>query len=355
MGVERDSAKDYLYYASDWIWDIDFETHIKSLLLFFDGVAFSLPGEAISEVINRSSGLAQPLTEHGLLINLVPEETLPVESSAQLAEALTQWVTDNRDLLASMDEPYEALTPQHWGVRPHEQVREAEVLSATLRRLGLAYPTHHQDIWHLSPHVHLLVLMFYCKALHRAIQQRSDITLQPVFEAHEFKHTYGFTPRQLIEMVMSSSSLTTSQRRGSVRIVESDIRQVGVDLTHVPLDEILDFRRQHRDSLRSYVRGLRGLLLAAEHFNNEQFEAELRERANQIDQEARELRRATRRAFGATLAGSALSIAGAAWTATQGDLVGALLATAAAGVTFTPPSQPATAYSYFFQIDRRFG
>lgn len=81
-----------------------------------------------------------------------------------------------------------------------------------------------------------------------------------------------------------------------------------------------------------------------------QFDAELRARTRHIEAEAARLRTATRQAFGHTAVGVLMAITGAAWTAFQGDLVGAVLAVGGVGATTTLPKRPVTAYSYLFGV-----
>ena len=355
MGVERDGAKDYLYYSSGWIWPDSYGGQIKSLLLFFDGVTLSVPEELFPRAIDRATDLGQLLFEKGLLINLSPEESLTPASSSQLAEALTQWIRDHphrRSLPFEQSDDSWELVAEHWGERDDEQIAAAGQFVRELQNVGLAYAINGR--WCLSSGVYFLVLMAYCRSLQEAVTQRSDITIQPVVDVN----MTGFpSSRQALEELRGQPSLISSRypERSAVRVIESDWHEVGVDLARVPLDEILDFRAEHGDSFRSYAQGLRNLLLASEKLNNEQFEAELTARSAQISEDAEGLRKATRHAFGKTVAGAVLALGGTAWTATQGDLIGALFATASAGVAFARPARTATAYSYFFEINREFG
>lgn len=352
MGVERDSAKDYLYYATGWIWPEEYAGKIKSLLLFFDGVTLSLPEELLPGVIDRSPALAQPLFEKQMLINLPPEDSLTPASSSQLARALTQWIHDNPgDHGISFHERPLTITSAHWGERTDRQITNARRFTEKMQHMGLARATG--ELWELSPQVHLLVLMAYCHSLQESIAERSELTLQPVLDGQAAR----WPPQRLFEAITRCTNPRglSRQRRSAVQVIESDWHEVGVDLTNVPLDEILDFRAEHREGFSSYTHGLRNLILSTGQLNDEQFAAELRVRAEQISEEAASLRKVTRRAFGQTAAATVLALCGATWTATQGDLIGALFATASAGVGFARPSRPVTAYSYFFDIDRRFG
>ncbi|MFD7677452.1 hypothetical protein [Streptomyces sp. NPDC060187] len=349
MGVSRDSAKDYLYYASNWAWPVEREGSIKSLLLFFDGIAYSIPAESLDRSIERSPAVAQPLLEKGMLINLAPTEILAPDTSAQLAAVLSQWINDHPEWRHNTGHFVPLTrTSQHWGDRRDRQIREAEAFTQTLRTLGLAQATAEAELWQLPPQVFFLVLAAYSAALQYAVQQRSDITLQPVFE---LLGPYRRAGRHFGN-VMGSPFM---QSRGVSRIVQSDFTEVGVDLTDVPLDEIIDFRNKHKESFRAYVDGLRNLLTTMRDLNEDQVSAEIRERSKQLAEEAGQLRRTTRRAFGRNLAGTMLAIGGVMWTGIQGDPIGALLGVGSAGISFTRPTMPVTSYSYIFEISRTFG
>lgn len=64
------------------------------------------------------------------------------------------------------------------------------------------------------------------------------------------------------------------------------------------------------------------------------------------------MKSATRKAFGRLTAATGLAIADASWTATQGDVVGALLAGAAAAAAIARPTQPVTSYTYVLSAAR---
>ncbi|OEJ21937.1 hypothetical protein AR457_39090 [Streptomyces agglomeratus] len=353
MGVQRDGAKDYLYYASDWIWPDHRLDFVKSLLLFFDGVALSLPEELANETIERSPELAQPLKEKGLLVNLDPHTHLGPDAAASLAQWLTDWLSGPTSLSASPSLHGVGLTHAHWGAARGARHRaEAEVFTQLMVRRGLA-SAEGEGLWKLHPEVRLMVLVAYCRFLHREIQNTADFTLQPVLV-----DPYGSRPLQSEESFQSASSGPDRARRTwlsiqrTLRVVCSDWNEVGVDLSRIPLDEVLDFRDHHGTQFRSYAKGLRDLLTITEGLTDAQFEAELRARAARITDDAADLRTTLRRAFGRTTAGAVLAIAGAAWTATQGDIVGALVTTAAASAAIAPPPRQVTAYSYLLSIKR---
>ncbi len=64
---------EFAHYYGDWIWDEERTGWIKSLLLFFDGIALALPPATADRLIEANPVLAQPLAELGLLRNYEPD------------------------------------------------------------------------------------------------------------------------------------------------------------------------------------------------------------------------------------------------------------------------------------------
>ena len=81
------------------------------------------------------------------------------------------------------------------------------------------------------------------------------------------------------------------------RVIALDLEPVSFDLDSVPLDDLLQFRAEHRDAHRAYMRDLRGFMskLADVHPLEER-EALLLERRQELADAAHDLQRSTRRA-----------------------------------------------------------
>ncbi len=77
-------------YHHEPYWRPDEGDWIKSLLLFFDGVAVLVPDYMRDRPLFADPTLAQPLTDHGLLHRLSPETLV----NQQTAEALTELLDD---------------------------------------------------------------------------------------------------------------------------------------------------------------------------------------------------------------------------------------------------------------------
>lgn len=355
MGLHRDGARDFAYYANDWIWPHGRTNLMKSTLLFFDGIALSLPQDIADRMIESSPHLAQPLLERGLLVNLDPDTHLQPSTASQLA----------RDLRAVMErlEPGEwnfpprvgSLGSFHWGGVLAQL--EANELSATMVRRGIARPFSSEDdgdqrLFLIEPAARLLVLNSYSQALRADLQAQTDLALHPVAESVGDRRNW--------EMSMEALAQTAAGGRrpragfAATEIIQSDLEIVGVDVSGVPLDEVIGFRAEHREQFHAYIADLRELLTTTADLSRDQYVRELHAREKRLNEEAQALKKATRKAFGRTALATGVAIAGAIWTATQGDLIGALLAAGSAGAAVTRPAQSVTAYSYVIEAKQAY-
>jgi hypothetical protein len=132
-------------------------------------------------------------------------------------------------------------------------------------------------------------------------------------------------------------------------VVTADIERVGIDLTRVPLDEVLDFRAEHGAEYRSYARELRRFVNDLAIGSPEEQARMMHDRAEALADRAAELRNVSLVAFGRPALALLMSMAGAGWTITQGDPVGALLAAAAAATAFKSPQSTVSAFTYLFR------
>jgi hypothetical protein len=350
MSLESDRAKDFIYYYADWIWPSKASDWMKTLLLFFDGVALALPSDIATRVVEEDPVLAQPLMDRGLLINLAPESYLDQPSAELLVHTLLE-LLDYGDFDYARD--FERLTAFHWGGAVAPQA--ADAFTAELLRRGLIEVSTATHLVSIHSGVKLLVLTVFAKALEASIQKSTRITLQPVtddplYAVALLSALSRYPPGQDRRKYHVGGTVWWPTNRYRSTVVDLDLRTVGVDLSLVPLDDVLAFREEHGQDYRAYARSLRQFLLDLLDMSPSDYQTALREREEQIADEAADLDRRSRQAFGRKATATVLSLAGAAWTAIHGDPIGALLAaaTAAAGLHGNEPA--VTAYSYLFRI-----
>jgi hypothetical protein len=89
--VETDGSPEIAFYYPGPIWYSP--DRIKSLLLFFDGVALLVPAYMKERPEQIDPIMASPLREQGLLHILEPETLIDKPATEQLASAMTNIIT----------------------------------------------------------------------------------------------------------------------------------------------------------------------------------------------------------------------------------------------------------------------
>jgi hypothetical protein len=145
--------------------------------------------------------------------------------------------------------------------------------------------------------------------------------------------------------------VTAYQPISKARVIAGDLKTVGVDFSATPLDEILDFRRQYGSEYRSYARNLRRFTFELSLMNEGDQAFAMEERAQELEDNAEDLRRRARRAYKRPAIALAFGIAGAALMLSSGDpLAAAVEASAAIALFDTRDPMPISfSYSYIFR------
>jgi hypothetical protein len=138
-------------------------------------------------------------------------------------------------------------------------------------------------------------------------------------------------------------------------IVMTDLEQIAIDLRDVPLDDLLDFRREHQSRFVEYRIGLssaiRELSLCSD---KEERDSILLRRQEEFAVLARDLKRACRLAFGVRLGASAVGAVGMAWALGHGDPVEAMLAAGSAILGVVGAAEPFSHIRYLHDIQGEF-
>ncbi|MFB8238301.1 hypothetical protein ACFC58_17285 [Kitasatospora purpeofusca] len=316
------------HYYPGWIWDDASVGRMKSLLLYFDGFALLLPERHFGTTVAREERLAGPLHAAGLLHNLEPDTWLDGQSSRlvlEYAQRARRGEADEFLSRAALNHRHDygsSLTSHHFGPRSERAARIHELLqtgAVTRRRPDLG-----PDMVEMPPDARGAALMALALVAQRRVLDRR-------------LHLVGDLP--------ASDGPTALA-------VHRDLEDVGVDLSPVPLDEILDFRNRYGDDYKTYARELREFVRALDITDHPADRQRLlSDRSESLADQATALRRA-RRAWGRPLASLALAGAGAAWTLHQPDLVGALLGLSQAASGFTTPPKQHTPFTYLLEARR---
>lgn len=318
------------WYSGDWI---------KNLILFFDGVGLLVPDYMQDRLEQSDPAIVGGLRDHGLLHVLEPETVVDKDAAEQLAAAMAEVISSGAlDELEGRDTAFAELSMSRLGFRGDADL--SRMIVEELESRDLARKTEDGVSIPLHPAVRALVLVLLAQIL-RSHGDRLGLDLSPVTDQ-----------ARLVGALTELLSLPSAPSAGSV--VTFDMATVGVDLGPAPIDEILDFRIQHFDEHRAYARKVRQFVRELGAVPEEQRPETFRDRQEELDDLARDLKRASRQAWKRP-ASFALTVAGAAWTAATGDPLSAILGGGAglAGVASTGGAD-AGAYSYLFRAARNY-
>ena len=332
---DKASLLDVAYHHEPY-WHPDQGDWIKSLLLFFDGVAVLVPDYMRDRPLFTDPTLAQPLADQGLLHRLSPETLV----DQQTAEALTELLDDllRADAFDGLNRDAGFVELSHSRLGGTADAGLTEVVLEQLRERGLARPSADGVSIPLHPAVRAFVLVVLPQLL-RAPAEAAGYALQPA-------STQARTARALLDTLDLAAMPTTGH------VVAADLEQVTLDLAPVPLDEVLDFRRQHGDQHRAYARDLRQFVRDAAALTQADREQALLDRREALAYAADELRRLARTSWRRPLATFGLGIAGSAVTLAYGNPIGAGLTAAAALLGLRRQADPGSAYTYLFQAQQ---
>jgi hypothetical protein len=319
----------HLWRHGDWI---------KTLLLFFDGIALLVPEYKQEEPERFDPVIAGPLRDQGLLHYLVADQVVDRAATERMAKPLMELISSGAlDTLATGDTAFHAISMSRMGYYGDGGL--AEELYTALASRGLAKPSSDGVSIPLHPLVRYLILVLLAQILRASGVQRG-FDLLPTTDMPE-----------VLEALQELLDLPTSPSAGQV--VAFDLQTVAVDLARVPLDEVLAFRQDNLADFRRYARSARQFSRELSLLLPEARAGAFNDRQAELDDLASDLRRTSRRAWKQP-ATFALGLAGAVWTYVHGlDSVGALLGGGAI-LTGLQRSDHRNAFSYLFRARDRF-
>lgn len=319
-----------MWYSGDWI---------KSLILFFDGIGLLVPRYMKDRPEMTDPAIVAGLREHGLLHVLEPETLVDAAATEKLATAMSDIITSGTlDRLAKEGTEFAELSYSRLGSYGDRGL--ADTIHAELKSRGLAHDTRNGVSIPMHPMVRSLVLVLLAQIL-RPHGERLGIELSPATDRPE-----------IVAALKELLSLPDAPSAGHV--VAADLKIVGVDLGPVPMDEVLGFRREHLEQHKAYARGVRRFVRELSLLGERDRVAALGEREQELTEMAHKLANTASTAWKQP-ASFALSVAGAAWTFTTGDPLGAILAAGAALAGYSSgSSNEVGAYSYLFDAHRRY-
>jgi hypothetical protein len=319
-----------LWRSGDWV---------KTLLLFFDGVALLVPEYMRDKPFRNDPVMAEPLQDQGLLQILEPETFIDQASTERLTQILVDLITSGAFDRLERSSRFHELSYSRLGGMADAGL--AEMVLAALRERGLARATEDGASIPMHPLVRATVLVLLAQIL-REPGQRRGLALQPVTDRQD-----------LINGLMTTLNLPQLPSAG--RVIALDREQVGFNLASVPLDDVLEFRATYGREHRAYMHNLRRFVAELAGLDQQARELTFVDRREELADAADDLRRLARTYWRRPLAGFGLGAAGAAWSVHQGDFPAALLSLGAGLLSLHGVPDTGSAYSYLFTAQRRLG
>jgi len=310
---------------------------VKSLLLFFEGIALLVPNYMSERPFIEDPALAEALADQGLLRILSPETLVDSEITQSLADLFERLFSAGAFDRLDRNRPLLALSGSRLGLTADPAVMTPLLDELTAR--GLA--NHSQDGVSVPIHedIRALVLATLGQLLRRP-GEALGYSLQPL----------GQEPR-FVRALMNTLDSAPMPTAG--RVVTSDLAEVTLDLTSVPLEDVLEFRAEHGKAYRAYARDLRAFVRDVANVDAGEVDSAFADRRDALKDAADELHRLARTAWRRPMAGFSLGISGAALGLATGNPVGAGIAFAGGLLGLKRQADPGSAYIYLFEAHRR--
>ena len=333
------------YYPGQYWRDADW---IKNLILFFDGVAMLIPEYMSDHGRFEDYPIVASLREHGLFHVIRPEKSIGREETEELAKALAEVIASGgldhltkESRQGADSSSFGTLSMSRLGYYGDERL--AESIVQELRTRGLARDSEDGVSIPIHMTVRALILVLLAQIL-RSKGESMGLTLSPATDQW-----------RLVEALNELVSTPESSTPSIGDIVTFDMSMIGVDLAGVPIDEVLDFRNQHYSQHRKYSLSVRSFARELSLMPLEERQTVFEQRQEELDDAARAIRSANRKAWGRPIS-FAIGLAGAAWTLQSGEPTGAAIAATGgvAGFLFSraDKSQEGDVYSYLFSARR---
>jgi hypothetical protein len=290
-----------MWYRGDWM---------KSLILFFEGIALLVPNYMKQRPEEIDPALVAGLTKHNLLKIIEPEKAVDRVATEKLATAMTDIIASGRlDSLVKPGSEFHELSMSRLGYYGDESL--AKMIFEELKKRGLAKNSKDGVSIPMHPMVRSLVLVLLAQIL-RPYGKKLQVDLSPATDMPHLVYT--------LQELLSLKSVPSA-----AHVVAFDLNTVSVDLGPVPFDEVLDFRKQNLNAYRGYCAAVRRFAHELSRITPEERDIAFQQRQAELDEIAQDLRRRGRNAWKRPAA-FALTLTGAAWIFKTGDPLGAALA-----------------------------
>jgi hypothetical protein len=280
---------------------------LKTMLLFFDGVALLAPPEAIDTLEPEDRTTARSLLEAGLFFPVDPCKLMDRDAADRIMTFLLQASSSLQGRIQ-----YGFTGP----LRSRVKLRLLDAFEINETREEVL--EYSKAIWH---ELFVRGLALDAKASYPSLLDPSiwntvegllAYTLQPVgIDLGLDFHLTTNDPRFLNSaMRILGGTLNTS----SAHMIESNLEGVAPDLSAAPLDEVLEFREYHGERYRRYMEHLRLSAIDFPSENKLEQKAGIADRNAELIEEAADLRRIIRQRWRYPVPTIGVGIVGAEWT-----------------------------------------
>jgi hypothetical protein len=306
MIAEDPHPQEVAFYYPGHLWNEP--EWIKSLLLFFDGIGLLVPEYKQHEPELVDPVLAGPLRDRKLLHYLVADQVVDQDTTKHLATEMGKLMDAGVfDRIDRRGTAFEAISMSRMGFYGDEKL--AGELLEELEKRDLARRSEDGVSVPLHPLVRYLILTLLAQIL-RSKASTEDLEFSPATDRTEVVNAL-------------SELLDKPQLASAGHVVSFDLQTVSVDLSSVPLDEVLAFRTENLKDYRRYVRSVRSFARDLSLLSPIDRRGAFRDRKGELDDLASDLSGRARSAWRRPVS-FGLGLAGAFWTAVTNPVGAAL-------------------------------
>jgi hypothetical protein len=273
---ESKSLPEVAYYYPNATWRHSSSDFIKNLLLYFDGVSVLVPEYLRDKQLTEDPDVAPILEQEGLLHILLPEKVIDKTVTEKLVASVTDiLVTGALDRPSAAASEFQSLSYSRLGFYGDEGL--AGMLLEELEKRGLARHSEDGHSIPMDPIARSMILVLLAQIL-RAHSPALGISLSPATDRPEV-------------LAALSNLLKIPQLPTAAQVVNLDLTQVGVDVSGVPIEQILTFRQRHGNEYRAYARDVRSFVRVLGSVPAEERPAIYADRHADLNDRAKELAR----------------------------------------------------------------
>ena len=331
------------YYPGQRFQNVDW---IKNLICFFDGIAMLIPENMPNYRDRHAEETVLALEAHELFRVIRPEEVVDRKATQALAEAFGKIIDSGRlDHLIKRGyrnarrSAFRTLAKAKLGIYSDQEL--ANSIFQELRSRGLADDLGDDVYVAVDKTVLVLILTLLAHILKSKVE---GITLSPATDQKDVVDVL----RGILEPKSAPPVVAD--------VVSFDMDRVGINLNGVPMDEVLDFRKENYCKHRDYIQSVRDSARELSFLPLGEREVKFEQRQEELADLSAGLRKIYRGSWKRRMFSFAIGVTGATWAAFDGDpLAGALTALAAGAGLIPDGPKEVDVYSYLISAKQRFG